>query len=548
MALKVLLLRSRLDKSKKDLEALRSKDEEFQKREEELEAAVEEMTEETPEDDRNEIEKQAEEFQSEKEEHEKEKSKLEDQISDIEREIQEEEERTKTIVSKQKREKENGEEIANMSVRTKFYGMSIQERDAFFAREDVKTFLGEVRTCIKEKRALNNAGLVIPEVMLELLKTKVEETSKLISRVNRRAVSGKGRQRIMGKVPEAIWTEMCARLNEMTIGFNDIEVDGYKVGGFFAVCNAILEDNDVNLASVILDAIGKAIGKAVDKAIVYGYGVKMPLGIVTRLAQAVKPSDYPDTSLEWKDLRSSNVLTGKGKTGIELFKEIVTNTGVIVNDYSESGLVWLMNQKTHTKLKVEAMGSNMNAAIVSGIGNTMPVAGGDIIELPFVPDDNIVFGYFDMYLLAERAGTSIGQSEHCRFLEDQTVFRGTARYDGVPVVAEAFAVMSLTTTAPQTSASFPADTANDAALESLSIGGTLTPTFNSKTYSYTATATAATVVAAAAQKDAKVSVEYNGKPTVNGAELTLVTGAKDLVITVENGLGKSVYTVTITKG
>ena len=145
---------------------------------------------------------------------------------------------------------------------------------------------------------------------------------------------------------------------------------------------------------------------------------------------------------------------------MDLFKEIVTNTGVIDNDYSESGLVWLMNKRTHMKLMVQSMDKNMNAAIVAGIGTQMPIVGGDIVELKFIPDDNIAFGYLDMYLLAERAGTQIGQSEHVRFLDDQTVFKGTARYDGEPVIAEAFGIMSITTTAPTTTATFQADKAN----------------------------------------------------------------------------------------
>lgn len=145
---------------------------------------------------------------------------------------------------------------------------------------------------------------------------------------------------------------------------------------------------------------------------------------------------------------------------MNLFKEIVTNTGVIENDYSESGLVWLMNKKTHMKLMVQSMDKNMNAAIVAGIGTQMPIVGGEIIELNFIPDDNIAFGYLDMYLLAERAGTTLGQSEHVRFLEDQTVFKGTARYDGMPVIAEAFGLMSITVTAPETTVDFPEDKAN----------------------------------------------------------------------------------------
>ena len=52
--------------------------------------------------------------------------------------------------------------------------------------------------------------------------------------------------------------------------FNQIELDGYKVGGYIAICNATLEDSDLNLASEILNMIGQAIGLALDKPILYG--------------------------------------------------------------------------------------------------------------------------------------------------------------------------------------------------------------------------------------------------------------------------------------
>lgn len=460
MALKALMLRKKIDDKKKLLEELRKKDADIQKREMELEAAIDEAQ---TDEERDEVEKMVTAFEAEKETHAEEKVNLEKEVGDLEEELQEEEKRQKEAAGKTVEKSEEREEKKKMGAenRAKFYGMSIQERDAFFVREDVQNFLQEVRTCIKEKRALTNVGLVIPDVMLELLKTKVSETSKLISRVTRRPVAGKARQRIMGTVPEAVWTEMCAVLNEMDLGFNDIEVDGYKVGGFFSVCNAIIEDNDVNLTTEILNALGKAIGKAVDKAIVYGTGIKMPLGIVTRIAQTEKPSDYSATAREWKKLSDTNLIKGKGTTGINLFKELVGNSGVIENDYSETGLVWMMNRKTHTKLLVESMDKNLNAAVVAGINNQMPVIGGDIVELSFIPDNNIVFGYMDMYLLAERAGTTLGQSEHVKFIEDQTVFKGTARYDGKPVIAEAFAACTITTDNVTTSVSFQADKANE---------------------------------------------------------------------------------------
>ena len=312
--------------------------------------------------------------------------------------------------------------------RTRFFGMDIQERDAFFADEKVKSFIEEVRTCIREKRALTNVGLTIPEVALPIIRQIASETSKLMKYVTVRPV---------------YWDEMCATLKELDLTFYNVEMDGFKVSGYFAVCNAVLEDSDIALATELLNAIGKAIGKAIDKAILYGKGVKMPLGVVTSLTTAEAPAGYPQTGREWKDLTGSNVVTGAQSSGLKLFQEIVRTSGVIDNDYDTNNLVWVMNKKTHTSILAESMGINSSAAIVAGTGNTMPVIGGNIEEFSYIPDNTVIFGYFGAYTLAERAGTKLAQSEHVRFIEDQTVFRGTARYDGRPIIREAFAVFGI---------------------------------------------------------------------------------------------------------
>lgn len=456
MALKALMLRKKIDERKAELETLRAKDADFEKREAELEASVAEAS---TEEETDTVEEAVEAFEAEKDEHEKAKLNLSDEIRDLEDKLAEAERSVKLPENKEIK-KEERKETVNMNTRDKFFGMTFEERSAFFENEDVKTFLGEVRTAIKEKRSLGNVGLTIPEVMLPLLKQVAEETSKLALRVYKVSVGGTSRQVIMGAIPEAVWIEMCANLNELDLGFNDTEVDGYKVGGFFAVCNATLEDNDVSLATIILEALGKAIGKALDKAIIYGTGTKMPLGIVTRLAQTQAPSDYTVTARTWVDLHTSNILKGTGATGIALFKEIIANSACVFNDYFEGEIVWMMNKKTHHALTVQSVDKNLNAAIVAGINNAMPVVGGEIIELPFIPDNNIVFGYLPAYLLAERAGTQLATSEHFKFTQDQTVFKGTARYDGKPTIPEAFGVLSLTTAAPATTVTFPTDTAN----------------------------------------------------------------------------------------
>ena len=197
-----------------------------------------------------------------------------------------------------------------------------------------------------------------------------------------------------------------------------------------------------------------------DKAILYGKGVKMPMGIVTRLTQTVDPSN-DKTTIPWTNLSASNVLAISGKTDVELFKALITASGAAKGKYSMGGKFWAMNETTYTKLVANSLSINAAGAVTSGMMSTMPVIGGAIETLSFIPDDVIIGGYGDLYLLAERAGASIAQSEHVRFIEDQTVFKGTARYDGIPTIAEGFVAIGIGGTKPTAEAvTFAEDTAN----------------------------------------------------------------------------------------
>lgn len=343
-----------------------------------------------------------------------------------------------------------------------FQGINRGEVESFINREDVKDFLTRVRSMMGEKRAVTGAELTIPDVMLDLLRDNLYRYSKLITKVRVKTVGGKARQNIMGAVPEGVWTEAIGKLNELALAFNQVEVDGYKVGGFIPIPNAILEDSDLNLANEILDALGQAIGMAVDKAILYGTGNKMPLGIATRLAQTAPPSDWGANAPAWVDLHVTNLLNFNptGMTAEAFFAELVLKLGVAKPNYSTGGTFWAMNRKTRMKLLSKAITFNAAGAVVAGLNGTMPVEGGDIVELPFIPDNNIIGGYGELYLLAERAGASLAVSEHAKFIEDQTVFRGTARYDGMPVFGEGFVIVNIAGTAPTTTVTFASDTAN----------------------------------------------------------------------------------------
>lgn len=477
MALRQLVITKKIQSLRKQLDDLRTKDADFEqrkaelkKREAELEAAVDEITDETSEEDKSAVDESVEAFEKDQQaldteitEHEDSKRKLEEEIQQLQAELDELNSRAANPAPKSENHERKKEEGGEIRMRRGFFAdMNRSEIDAFITREDVKEFLIRVREFKGEKRAITGAELTIPEVMLDLLRDNLYRYSKLITKIKLKAVGGKARQNIMGAVPEGIWTEAVGKLNELSFGFNQVEVDGYKVGGYIAIPNSTLEDSDLNLANEIMDVLGQAIGLAVDKAILYGTGVKMPLGIATRLAQTTQPGNWGANAPAWTNLSTTNLLKfdPTGMTSEEFFAELLLYLGVAKPNYSIGGTFWAMNRKTRMKLLSKAVTFNAAGALVAGINNTMPIEGGDIVELPFVPDNDIIGGYGDLYLLAERAGANLASSEHVKFIEDQTVFKGTARYDGMPVFGEGFVIVNIANTAPTTSVSFPADTAN----------------------------------------------------------------------------------------
>lgn len=444
---------------------LRLKQEEIKKRGELLEKSLKEM--ETREE-KELVDKELEEFKIDKA---KVKSledsvkRIYDELDELDDKIKKLEEETTEKVEKETIEVGRGG-VPFMDHRaTKFFGMTRSERDTFIQQPEIQELLGNVRKIGKRSSDIQNIQLTIPETMLELIRQKTSDFSKLLNHTRVVQLKGKGRQRIAGEPSEAVWTEMCASTNELSFGFNDVEVDGFMVSGFFAICNAILEDNDVNLTSELIEAIGKSIGRAIDRAILFGKGIKMPLGFVTRLAQTAKPSDYSATDREWVDLSSKNIKTisATDSKGSKLFASLLDASSAMDNDYDDGQIFWAMNKKTYNYIRAQALTFDSSGVIVAKVGDEMPIIGGkiEVLSKGIVKDYEIYAGYDRLYLTAERAGMRISQSEHVRFLENQTLIKGNARYDGIPVIAEGFMAIGINGTTPSTSSTFPPDKANE---------------------------------------------------------------------------------------
>ena len=566
MALKILMLRSKMERLNKELEALREKDTEFAAREAELEQAVNEAA---TEEEEKVVAENVEQFETEKQAHDERKNAIEQEIGEIEGQIKEIEANAPArgnnpVANPESKHNERGERnkmnIVNIRSLPKsqrvFDALSGEQRQAILSDNTMQEFLKELRSMKGQQRAVSGAELTIPVVMLDLIAENMYRYSKLLNRVRVRNVRGEARQTIAGTVPEAVWTEMCGAINELSFVFNQITLDGYKVAGFVPVCNSILEDNDVNLAGWIVEMLSEAVGLAMDKAILYGKGAasKMPLGIVTRLAQTVQPSDYPANAPAWVDLHTSNVIKidGTTATGAEFWAKLMEAIGNTYTRYSRGEMFWAMNSKTYAKLRSKLITFTATGDVVANLYSTLPVITGNVDVLEFIPDGDIIGGYGDLYLLALRSGMTIESSREVQFIQDNTVFKGKQRADGMPVIPGAFVAININNVDVTTTMDFAADTANDAQLSALSIGSeTLSPTFSATTYSYTVTASVASdkVEATAAAAGAQISINYNGANVRNGGTVTWAADgtAHPLTITVKQGNAVRVYTVNVTK-
>lgn len=436
MALRNLILAKKLKERKLEMTALLEREAELVNRQEELEKSIEEAE---RDEELDLIEESEKELETDKEKLIAEKDELQAKIDEIEQELAELEEETE---EDEKVEEPKGErkQMSKLITRGAFTGMQTRDVEVLLQQDSVKNFLNEVRSAMKEKRALTGGEYVIPTEVLGIVRDETYRQSKLLPFVTLHRLNGEGRVIVAGAIPEAVWTEQCATLNELDLTFRQVELDGYKVGGFVAVCNALIEDSNFDLANFVLTAIAEAIAKAIDKAILYGTNVKMPNGVVKALAAASQGLEA--------------VAIVEGKQWVDALGDLV----VASNGASEK--IYIMNETTYSNVQADALQGDLLPAVISAKEGQMPL-GGKVVLLDFVPADTIIAGYFKNYVMAERSGVKLARSEHVQFIQDNTVFKGTARYDGDVAHLDSFAAIKFGATAPTaTEVTFATDSAN----------------------------------------------------------------------------------------
>lgn len=492
MALKVLMLRREIEQREAELAALHEQDAGFETREAELESAIAEVE---TEEQRSAVTAEIDSFEAERSQHSDAVGALETKIAELRENLAAEEAKSPKI-QKPEAPAQNERSVqtmhTNINIRSLPHGQRafdafpMEWREATIKREDVRTFLADLRSFKGQQRSVSGADLLVPEILLEIIAENRYRYSKLLNRVRYRNIRGKGKQPVAGTRQPGIWVGARARLNEINLVFNSVTVDDYKNAAVVVVNNTDLEDSDMNLASFIVEEISESLGLSDDMAILYGKGsaYNMPLGVVTRLAQTSAPNPYPVDAPAWVDLHTTNIITinGPSLTGAGFWEALNTASGNTFTKYARGALSWAMNSKTYNYLKGKAIATSVTGEWVSLIGGSLPIISGQIDVLEFMPDYDIVGGYFDLYLWGQRRGMTIGLDETglANRIDDTTVFFGKERADGQPVIPGSFVAMNIYNQSPSTEILFPTDDANTVsgilmpATASVGTGGTLT--------------------------------------------------------------------------
>jgi HK97 family phage major capsid protein len=422
------MLAKKIQQRKAALENLRGQENDLQTRSDELESAIEEAS---TEEEIAAVDESVAELEQEKEELSGQKEALEGEIVALEGELEQLNSQAPDNTPAPPAPAPSERTQTQSGGETRMRGNKYETRAQTLERlnkPEVREFYSALATAVKESRALTGADAVIPTVVIDMIRTRIGDFSRLYREVEVVPLNGDARVILDGAIPEAIWVEMCDPVSELADAFTQTELDGYKVGGFIPICNAILEDSMIDLANFVERRLAMSIGKALDKAILIGTGpsAKQPQGVVTALAAEDDRNVTVDGSIE--SIVTQMALIDDGEDGAPI-EEVIA----------------VMRRSTYYKHIVPQtlVKTADGRVVVQPVTNPVLPDGTRIVWSQYAPVDTIILGDFKKYLLAERSGVRIESSKEVRFIQDQTVFKGTGRYDGKPIYTEYFAIITI---------------------------------------------------------------------------------------------------------
>ena len=414
MALKQLILNKKITERSAKITQLRADETKLKDDEKELEVAVEEAK--TDEDVKL-VEESADDLEKKIKENADEIAKLEKEKTDLEAQLAEiEDEQPKVETDDEETDKKDGEQrkmAKQINTRNNNGVLTIRES---LKIEEVRSFYQNLANAMTEKRSLAGAEKVVPLEVIDRIESKLGDYSTLLQEVTVEKIGGTSRAVIAGDIPTAIWFEIGKKaLDELDDALEGVEFDGFGLGGYVAVPNIIIENSLINLASHIEDRLAKSIAKALDSAILNGTGTKQPTGVI-------------------KSAPVGNKVTSDGT-----ITDLIAKLATVDTDGTGNEVIAVMNRATYySKIVPKTLAVAANGVLTGSYA--LPFR---VVLSAYAADNQVIFGDFKQFLLAQRSEIRVESSTEVQFTSDNTVFKGVGFYDGKATKAKAFAVVTI---------------------------------------------------------------------------------------------------------
>ena len=313
MALKVLMLKRKLDEKKKMMEAAQAKAEELNTREAELEADIEAAE---TDEEKKAVEEAVAEFETEKGANEDERTALEKEVAGLEAELAEEERKQKEAA--EKREKE----VPQMEEKDLIKAQRAAFADAVRGKKEVRA---------DYNMAKGNNGDIIPKTIADEIVTKIANISPIFEKAHRYPVKGTlaipfypaSSSHVINAAYAADFTELEASSGD----FDSVDLTGYLAGALAKIGRTLVNNTDVDVVPFVEDQMAEAFRAFIDQEAINGSANKAD-GMLTGITQLV---------------------TGTYKSSVTA-DDLIKLLCAIPDAYQQNA-VWLMASATRTQIR-----------------------------------------------------------------------------------------------------------------------------------------------------------------------------------------------------
>ncbi len=361
MALKVLMLKRKLDEKKKMLEAAQAKAEELNTREAELEADIEAAE---TDEEKEAVEEAVAEFETEKGANEDERTALEEEVAGLEAELAEEERKQKEAAEKREKEVPQMEEKDLIKA----------QRDAFAAKIRGNN---EVRADYNMQKG--NNGDIIPKTIADEIITKIANISPIFEMAHKYPVKGTlaipfypaSSSHVINAAYGADFTDLEASSGD----FDSVDLTGYLAGALAKIGKTLINNTDVDVVPFVEDQMAEAFRGFVDQEAINGTANKAAgmLAGITQLVTAtgktlVSADDLIALQNEVPDAYQQNAVWLMTKTTKTAVRQLKDKEGryLLNNDISGAYAGTLLGKPVYVVDAMPEMGTTNNKAIVYG--------------------------------------------------------------------------------------------------------------------------------------------------------------------------------------